>query len=434
MIKPIVRRLVARKLERQVARLIEATKPYIVAVTGSVGKTSTKLAVARLLQAGGYRVLVHEGNYNSELGLPLAIFGQEAPRPVWNLAAWRRIYRLNEAALSRAVASREYDVWVLEMGAEQPGDIVKFMKYIRPDLGIITSIKAAHLEGFGHIAKIAAEKMALAAGSKTALLNADDGLVMMERPKLDVPTKTYGLKNGDFRFQNNRFAFGAGYMGVLNLAGAKQQVTIPVLGEHSLYPAVAAAAASAMIGLKSAEIAAALPELKPVAGRMNLLAGKNDSYIIDDSYNSSPEAAVAALETLYQLPGKRKLAILGSMNELGDYTEAGHQLVGQTAAKVDLLATIGAAAADYLASAAQRAGLAAAKIKTFTRPWDAGTWIASQMTMGDVVLVKGSQNGVFAEEAVATLLTESADRSKLVRQSPEWQAKKRQQFGDQLGN
>ena len=144
-----------------------------------------------------------------------------------------------------------------------------------------------------------------------------------------------------------------------------------MIGEQNLYSLLAAATVAHQLDIPFGAICFELSLVRPVVGRMNLLPAVNSAKIIDDSYNSSPDAVKAALSTLKSFAG-HKIAILGSMNELGDHTDSGHQEVGEQAAKVvDLLVTVGENAGAILAPAAQRAGLDADKIKVFKTPYEA---------------------------------------------------------------
>jgi UDP-N-acetylmuramoyl-tripeptide--D-alanyl-D-alanine ligase len=424
-LKTWLRHMVARQLERRVEALVRDRRLKVVAVTGSVGKTSTKLAVAAVLRQK-YRVLAHDGNFNSEIGLPLAIFEQEVPATLTNPLSWWQLLRRVDANLA---SDYPYDVLVLELGVDEPGDMARFMRYLAPDVGIVTAIGAAHIEQLGSIEGVAREKMALAAGSRAALLNAENKRVMQEAAGLGKPVQTYGAEHGEVHFRGLRRAKNHRLGGTLVLNDGEIAVQTQYVGRHSLAALAAAAAVGEELGLTAAEIKAGVEAVAPVPGRMQVLAGADGTTIIDDSYNSSPLAAEAALETLADLPG-RHLAILGTMNELGDYSARGHREVGEAAKGVDELVTIGAEAGKQLAAGAAEAGLKAAHIHRFDSPYAAGAYVRGILKHGDVVLAKGSQNGVFAEEAVALLLADPADRAKLVRQSAAWQQRKRAQFPD----
>jgi UDP-N-acetylmuramoyl-tripeptide--D-alanyl-D-alanine ligase len=174
-------------------------------------------------------------------------------------------------------------------------------------------------------------------------------------------------------------------------------------------------------------IQAGLLGLRPVAGRMNKLNGIKQSTIIDDTYNSSPEAAKAALDYLYSQDAPQKIALLGMMNELGGESARFHDELGNYCdpAHLELVVTLGEDANTYLATAAEKRGCVV--IRTAS-PVEAASRISEQMKNGALILAKGSQNGVYAEEAVKRLLANSADQSRLVRQHDYWPAKKAKQF------
>ncbi len=412
--------MITGHLERAVVELIKRNPQLkIVAVGGSVGKTSTKMAIATVLTQK-YRVLVHEGNYNSELGLPLSLFNLETPDNITDIGAW--LHRLKEVK----AALREpypYDVAVLELGIDHVGDMDKFMAYLKPDIGIVTAIAPEHMEYFADLSLVADEEFKLDQGSASVVLNLGDERLVERRDKLGTtPVTTYG-KGGEIDWSGRD---------VIAIGKEKIKVTSHVLGDHSRLALLAAAAVATRLGLSSEEIKGGIDQFVPVSGRMQTLKGRDGVVIIDDSYNSSPEAALAALKTLDTTAKGRRIALLGQMNELGSYSQEAHEEVGKAAAKLDLLLTLGNNANAYLGPAAIKAGLDKAKVHPFTSPYDAGEWLSKAIKKGDTVLVKGSQNGVFAEEAIKPLLADPTDSRKLVRQSPEWLARKAKQFGVRL--
>lgn len=421
MFKRAVRTAIARRLERQVQSLIKDKNLLVVAVTGSVGKTSTKLAIAAVLRQK-YRVLAHEGNYNSEIGLPLSIFELEVPSNLASPIAWSKIF----ATIRSRSKTYPYDVLVLEMGADQPGDIGKFMRYITPDIGIITAIAPAHTEQFGSVEAILAEKFKLALGSKFVLLNADDPRLMARSVEVSDKLATFGT-NGEYGWDNLDLAK---RRGSLHLASGQMiEIVLQVIAQHSAQALVVAAAAGDKLGLASAQIATGISHVKPFKGRMNPLVGQKGSLIIDDTYNSSPAAALAALSTLKDYYGSN-IAIMGSMNELGENSPEGHREVGAACRGIDWLITIGSDANEYLAPAALGVGMAPEHVKTFDSPYAAGQFVQTLLGKNVTVLAKGSQNRVFAEEAVKQLLNDPNDVNQLVRQSDDWLNTKRQQFSD----
>jgi UDP-N-acetylmuramoyl-tripeptide--D-alanyl-D-alanine ligase len=387
--KALFRRLVTRMLERRV-RLLVAKNPdlHIVAVAGSVGKTSAKLAIATVLREK-FRVLVHPGNYNSEISLPLSLFELSAPEHIMSASAWMGVFRQVDHAIDNPYP---YDVVVVELATDHPGDIANFMKYLHPQIGVITAVAPEHMANFRDIDAVAEEEFTLARCSAKAIINGNDARLMELAGRYHIEAKVYG---------------------------SDTHSNDALLGEHSRQVLSAAAAVGEELGMTTDQIEKGIAKVEPVPGRMQRLAGLNESVIIDDTYNSSPEAVLAALATLYDQKG-RHIAVLGSMNELGEGSPSYHAQIGEAAAEVDLLVTIGEQANTHLGPAAVARGLDASHWHQFNSPYEAGNYLAPLLHKGDVVLVKGSQNGVFAEEAVKLLLAKPADAAKLVRQSPDW--------------
>ncbi len=428
--KAHIRRFVAILFEHQVRRLVSRHHLKVVAVGGSVGKTTTKMAIATVLSEK-YRTLVHPGNYNSELGLPLSVFELSVPDLLFNPFAWA--WRLIQS--ERLIRHYPYQVLVLELGTDHPGEIPMYLRYLKPDIGVLTALTPEHMENFPDgLDQVAAEELALVAASKVFVANVDE-IPSKYRRKYIEPHAShhyYGLgPHPEYGFELASTDPLTGTTGHLTHGGrtAVNRLQINLFGAHSAKAAVAAYAVADLLGLSKDQIETGLSKLKPVPGRMNSLPGLNDTTIIDDTYNSSPEAAVAALVALDSAPVTgRRIAILGSMNELGPDSPAYHAQVGEAAAGVDLLITIGALASEHLGPAAVRAGLDPTRFQPAISPYAAGEHVKLLLSPGDVVLAKGSQNGVFAEETVKLLLADPADAAQLVRQSPDWLRTKAKQF------
>ncbi len=420
--------LVARVLEHEVVRLLRSRPVTVVAVTGSVGKTSTKRAIAHVLGTR-YAVLSQPGNYNTRIGVPLSIFEVETPDRLWDPFAWAGIWR---RVRRRVRQPWRYQVLVLELGAGRPGDIATFLRYLRPEVGVVTAVGTDHLEAFGSPEAILEEKLRLARASPTVLLNGDDPALEEERAELrGRRVLTYGLNQAAVRFERQVGGPGGPYQGILHLPAADLDVRLNLVGTHNLYAAVAAAAVGDLLGLSPREIRAGLESLRPAPGRMSPLPGKNGSLILDDSYSANPTSVVAALETLLGMPG-RKLALLGSMHELGAASAAEHAGVGRRCAGLDLLVTLGSEAERWLRPEAVRAGLAPDRVRSFDSPYEAGRFLAAQLAPGDRVLVKGSARRIFAEEAIKHLLAQPEDASRLVRQERRWWREKERALGVRL--
>lgn len=405
-------------------QLLKKHRPKIIAVTGSVGKTNTKRAIAAVVETE-FETQWHEGNFNSQIGLPLALYELYPPKNVHNPLPWLVIFM---KLLAKFLAwNYPYSLLVLELGISEKGDMDRFLSYIKPDIGVVTAIQPAHLEGFGSIDTVFEEKMKMAAASDHVVVNGDD--IRLHQYATNHPgVIEFGTHE---RVAVRAFNPRRTKDGTLNFTINEDKIESKFIGIHSLLALAAGWTVGEILGVDHEARNQGLEELPPYPGRMNLLKGKKSSLIIDDSYNAvTPQAVIAALDTLESFEAKRRIAIIGNMNELGDYSKKGHEEVGQAVAEhdIDYLFTIGDYARKYLAKAAQKAGMKKDNVKSFKSPYRAGNYVAKMLKSGDVVLVKGSQNGVFAEEATALLLELESDRSKLVRQSAKWQSIKHEQF------
>lgn len=418
--KKLAKRHITAVLGWQVRRLQKKKNFKVVAVAGSVGKTSTKLAIARTLSAL-YKVQYQDGNYNDPVSVPLVFFGRKMPS-IYNVFAWKLIFLKNELQLRKKYP---YDVVVVELGTDYPGTIGQFKEYLRADIGIVTAIAPEHMEYFKDLQAVAEEELSIAEYSDLLLVNTD----MTDNKFLeDIRNRyvSYG-KNGNYEISKLSFDTNGTNFQVVNVGKSGIKVNCEAFSGPQIHSLLAAISVANIMGLSEWEIGQGLKKIKPVAGRMQLLKGHNGSTIIDDTYNASPEAVLAALETLYRLPAKQKIAVLGNMNELGKYSAEEHTKIGKHCdpRKLDLVITIGPDANKYLAAAAKKRGC---KVELFNNPYDAGNFIKDRIEKDSLILVKGSQNKVFAEEVVKVLLADQQDAAKLVRQSSKWMAVKKKNF------
>ena len=417
--KKTLKRIIASRLESSVVRLLKNNPDLIViGVAGSVGKTTTKLAIANILEQH-YRVNVDEGNYNSDIGLPLSLFGLKVPDKIIDVFGWFKLLSQIDESLSRPYP---YDVAVIELGTDHPGEIAHFMRYLSPDIGVLTLIAPEHMENFKTIEAVAEEELKLLDGSRKVLINSQDSRIVNHLKTLgDKPRLTYG-KGGEVHWiDDNTIKLGED--------GATIKVTPNIIGDHSRLTLLAAACVALELKMTPSQIKAGIDAFRPVAGRMQLLPGINDSYIIDDSYNSSPNAVVAALETLDKFAKSRKIALLGQMNEMGEYSVSAHIQAGKAAVGLDVLLTLGKDANNILGPAAIENVLDPSKWHQFSSPYDAGDWLKENIHSKDTILFKGSQDNCYTEEAIKSILFDPSDHTKLVRQSPYWLDRKSRQFG-----
>jgi UDP-N-acetylmuramoyl-tripeptide--D-alanyl-D-alanine ligase len=423
---------IQKKLERAVKKyFIKHPEVKLVAVVGSVGKTSTKIAIGTVLSEK-YRVRLHEGNHNSELSAPLAILGVEFPDNIRDMKQWRVVFR---AIRKRIKQPTDVDVIVQELGTDGIGQIPHFGTYLNPDIAVVTAVSAEHMEFFKTLDAVAAEELAAANFSKQALINRDDIEGKYAADLVNGNINTYGTNDvAEYRFDTSDYTFQDGFTGLFIAPEFEQPIktTLRVVGEHSIRAVVAAGAVASKLGLSSAEIANGMQKVRAVKGRMNILRGVNESIIIDDTYNSSPLAVESALRSLYQLQVPQKIAVLGSMNELGDTSAAEHENLAEWCDPIQLshLITVGDEAAKYLAPAAMRRGC---QVTSFKGPLEAGAFVHKFLEKGGAVLFKGSQGDIYLEEGVKIVLHSTDDEEKLVRQSSAWMEKKRK-FFDSLTN
>lgn len=416
--------LILALLEHQVKKFLKKHQPKLVVFTGSVGKTSTKLFTATVLSQK-LRVMAHFGNHNTHFSVPLALTNVSYPKNIRNPFAWLRVL----TAMRRAVRSPfSYDVILLELGTDHPGEIPHFGKYLQPDIAVVTGVAEEHMEFFKTLDAVAKEELSVASFSKLTLINRDDIDVSFAKYAETTSIDTYGNGAAEYHYLTQKYQPATGFEGAfVSPEWGEVPAKLHLVGEHNVTSAVAAATVAVKLGLSKEQVAKGLEAIRPVAGRMQLLRGLRDSWLIDDTYNSSPKSALAALQTLYLFPVAQKIAILGSMNELGEVSEAAHKRVGEACdpAQLDWVVTVGEQAQKFLAPAAARRGC---QVKSFMSPYDAGVFVHSVMHPKAVVLAKGSQNRIFTEEALKMLLHATAEESQLVRQEPEWLAIKQQQF------
>jgi UDP-N-acetylmuramoyl-tripeptide--D-alanyl-D-alanine ligase len=418
---------IQKKLEQAVVTYFAAHPEIkLIVVTGSVGKTSTKTAIATVL-SGRYRVRMHEGNHNTPMSVPLAILGIPYPENIRSHFQWRDVLK---AVKAKILAPTDVDVIVQELGADHPGDIAAFGQYLKPYMSVVTAVTPEHMEFFKTLDAVAHEELEAANFSQIALINRDDIDGHYAEYLTNATMDTYGTSAAaEYHFEQQDFTLEKGHVGTFIAPELSSGInaTINVLGEHNLRPAIAAAAVGVKFGLTGADIKAGLEKIQPVPGRMQLLRGLNGSLIIDDTYNSSPAAAVSAIQTFYSIEVPQRIAIMGSMNELGELSQAEHEKIGNMlhVDMVNWVITIGDDAEKYLAPAAHANGC---QVKSFKNAVQAGAFAHSVLEKGALVLVKGSQGDVYSEEAVKILLLDQNDSSKLVRQSPAWMAHKEEFF------
>ena len=420
-------------------------KPKVIAITGSVGKTSTKDAIYAVLSQISY-VRKSEKSFNSEIGLPLTVLG--CPNGWNNPFIWlRNIFQ----GLWLFIWPHKYPKWlVLEVGVSKPDDMRDAASWLQTDAVVITAIgeTPAHIEFFNSRKHLVEEKSQLIKTLKKdglLVLNADDETVLNMKINTKNHTITYGFKkdadilgSGDSIFYSDKSTLYGdrgkpeGIIFRVDEGGSSLPVVIEgVFGRNHVYASLAALALSS--GLKFNMLAAvnSLKNYDVPPGRMRLLNGVKGSLIIDDTYNSSPFACESALKTLGEikflgLPAQagRKIAILGDMLELGHHTFEAHKSIGQIAREnADVLIVVGLRA-KAIKEGALEAGMNPDSIFEFLDSRETGNFIKTFVQKNNLVLVKGSQGMRMERVVEAILLDQENKNTLLVRQDAEWLKKK----------
>lgn len=360
-----------KALGRLARALRRRQNPLVIGLTGSNGKTTTKELLASILSLDDPKLLATKGNLNNQVGLPLT------------LLQLRRDSR-------RAI---------LEMGANHFGEIAYLTSIAEPDVALITSVGAAHLEYFGTVNRVARAKGELYAGLKpgaVAVVDADEALLMREAK----------------RFSGNKLYFGGGSTAQVRLGriqprslrgqdlviygpGAEKgrKVSLKLLGTHNARNALAAAAAALAAGMDWDRIVEGLERAESYPGRLHAIKTASGRWILDDSYNANPTSMAAGLKVLAESGFKgQKGAILGDMGEVGPRAKGFHKALGILAAelKLDYLALVGPLS-SLAASAAVAGGLDKKSVAKFDRPEEAARWVLETRPDKSAVLVKGSR-------------------------------------------
>jgi len=432
--KSLLKKLIVKLLLLEARAVLKKYRPKIVAVTGSVGKTSAKDAIFSVL-AGSAHVRKSQKSFNSEIGLPLTILG--VPNAWSNPLKW--IQNFLDGLFLLLSPSSKYPEWlVLEVGADRPGDIKSLAKWLPVDVAVITRLPEVpvHVEYFDSPEEVIEEKASLINALKpggTLVLYAGDIEEETLKPRAgNHPVITYGLvPHANVRIDETKLLFTKGDESWPIGMGAEMFVdgiSVPIqvvgaIGAHALLSALAGAAVGKALNIPIEQIVKALEGYEPPLGRMHLLRGIKNTLIIDDTYNSSPAAASAALDALNMVGTHalaRKVAVLSDMLELGKYSSVEHKKVGAHAARTcNLLLTVGLRARD-MAQGALDAGMPDSAILQFESAEQAGKELQQMMLEHDVVLVKGSQS-MRMEKVVEEVMAEPEKAGDvLVRQDAEW--------------
>ncbi len=433
--KTIFKKIIVYILQIESRLVIFKYKPKIVAIAGSVGKTSTKDAIYAIL-SGISHVRKSEKSYNSEIGLPLTILG--VPNGWNNPLMWLQNIFKGLWLFLGPFGPHKYPKWlVLEVGVGKPDDMRRTASWLKTDAVVITAIgeTPAHIEFFNSRKDLIEEESKLIKTLKKdglLILNADDNDILQIKKNSKRRAITYGFKEGaDVLGSQDSIFYGdlgepQGITFRIDEKGNSLPVVLEgVFGRNHIYASLGALAFSSIFKFNMLDAVNSLKNYDVAPGRMRPLNGINNSLIIDDTYNSSPFACESALKTLGEIKNQeRKIAVLGDMLELGKHTEEVHRNIGKIAKEnCDILMVVGPRA-QAIKSGAIEAGMNSINIFEFLDSSQAGEFIKTFVQKGDLTLVKGSQ-GMRMERVVEAILFDKENKRKLlVRQDDEWLKKK----------
>ncbi len=398
-------------LQHYARAILERWHPTVIAVTGSVGKTSTKEAIATVL-SGNFATFRSWQNYNDLLGLPLS--------------------------LGRLEERHEYAI--LELGCDHPGEIAALCRIARPHIGILTNISPAHLQYFGSLEQFADELGTLfssIADGGRAIFNQDDPLIRAqvaqgaERRNVahDYPFAPSQVQDIRITWEGVSGLFPDGEGGSIPLQHPIRLAS-HLLGGHHIATMLATCYVSLICGMNAEEFQRAIEQVRPLSGRLNPLPGIYGTTLLDDSHNATPASMLAGLATLKTLSTGHRIAVLGDMLSLGSYEEEAHRMIGDAAAQsVDYLVTRGERAA-LIAAEAKRAGLTEERVVVTSTHEDAAAAVRGLIESGRstgeqsgaayTILIKGSEDMRMERVTERLMAHPEQAQEKLVRQTPGW--------------
>lgn len=374
--------------QKMAERVLAKWNCPVVGITASAGKTTMKDLTAHVLGAAS-RVFKSLGNLNTSYGLPLTV----------------------GRMISGGAKPEDFDIAVLEMGMNSFGEIANLADIAQPLVAIVGNVGTAHIEFFGSSDAIAKAKAELVEGLKTggtAILNADDKrVIQMRERRSDISVLSFGIEaqaeicatkiTSEDDLSATRFE--------LITPRGQSEVRLPLIGRHNVYNALAAAAAGHHFGLSAEQIGDQLATAAPSKMRGELLRLPNGVTVIDDSYNSNPQALIEAVRAMAQARGfKRRIVVAGEMLELGEQGTELHQQTGReiAATGIEKLFGVRGLAQGLIAGAVESGKMNADQAAFFATPEEAAAALIAEVRQGDLVLVKGSR-GVRTERIVESL-------------------------------
>lgn len=414
--KKSIKRFVVALLHWKVRRLLPKEKD-VIAITGSMGKTTTRKLITHLLE-DSFPITTTKGGFNTPIGVCLNLLGEYESGFSYP-CKWAKI-------LTRALWRKQKisETIILEYGVDRKGDMDELTEILQPTTSIITNVAPVHLgDGlFQSIHEIADEKWKLAEsveGTGEVIINTENSHLAKKAERSEKNIIHLGnRKDANIQYKNiSTEKNGTSFTYVHEKT--EQRFFIPFFGEYIAQIASFAIYIALKKGMSTEAIQEKLKTFSPAPGRGKILKGKNNSYIWDSSYNSNPEAMESMLKTLEKIPSKRKIVVVGTMNELGEDAEKFHERIGEICGEhADLIYFVGEKF-SFFEEGVKQSGKNA---KYFTSSTKAGDGLKFDLHEGDFILVKGSQGGIFLEQAIEKIVENPDDEKLLCRRGAIWDA------------
>lgn len=428
--KEILKKIIITILTFEARLLLKKRQPKIIAITGSVGKTSTKDAIYVAIK-GHVHARKSQKSFNSEIGVPLSVLG--LPNAWSSPYGWAK--NIVDGFIT-ALFPGDYPEWlVLEVGVDRPGDMARVTSWLTPDIVVLTRLPdmPVHVEFFESPEDVISEKLQLVEALKpegTLIYNNDDERVRKVAKGARQSTVGYGrYSETDVHIEGDEVIHEEGRPIGISATflhkGEKEKGRVSgALGVQTLYTLAASVAVAHVLGSSLHDTLEAFKNYLPPAGRMRIIEGVKGTIILDDSYNSSPVALERSLQTLRELKVKgRRVVVLGDMLELGRYSMDAHEAVGKRVARcADLLLTVGIRSRG-IAEGALENGMNEKHIFQYESAERAGRELQTMLKEHDVVLVKGSQS-IRLEKVIKEVMRHPEHAKELlVRQEGVWRGR-----------
>ena len=420
--KKVRNRFIQIFFDHYISKTIRQHQPKLVFVTGSIGKTSTRYLIANMLN---YRYRVYSEVENNNAGNPMraSFFGVDLPHHRKSFEEWREIF----ADIRHKTEDFPYDVVVLELAESKYKKLQHFVEKVHPDYGVVTSIAPAHLGTMfknGGMKEVQEGTWSIVRNAKKVYYNRDFKY-SREYSKAHMPDAiTYGGKDATTKItQSQRHADTGTLQITVHHQGEEIQLDTNFVSQQTCINLLPAVAIAKDMGMSNRDIQESARKIFPVPGRMQRLIGKDDSIVLDDTYNANPVAMSAALDTLGEFSAYQRIAVLGNMNSLGRHAAKAYRQVAEHISKnCDQLILFCDESIEHFVPLLKK-DKSAPKILTFKSSKEVGKYLASQDLSQTVILFKGSEGGVYTEEAIKFLVPQQIT-SQLVRQNARWRNKK----------